>query len=82
MLYDNIEDPYQLNNLVNDAGAVNLKNDMKAELQRQLKRNNDDFLPWQECLWQGGVVDEWNLREKNHGDKGHLIKKNVVCDSL
>jgi len=44
-LYDLIADPYELNNLINDAGSKELLESMRAELQRQLAALNDEFLP-------------------------------------
>ena len=43
---------------------------MEAELDHQLKRAGDAFLPWQEHIRRLGVVERWNLRE---GLKGRLV---------
>lgn len=64
VLYDNQADPYQLHNLIDHPDAGGLRSEMESELQRQLERNNDEFLPWQRHVVQCGVVDEWNLRER------------------
>ena len=64
VLYDNEKDPYQLSNLIEQPGAARLKAEMESELKRQLDKNEDEFLPWQEYLKKSGVVYEWNLRER------------------
>jgi len=44
LFYDNQEDPYQMNNLVDDPTHAQMQAKLDAELQRQLDRNNDEFL--------------------------------------
>ncbi len=45
LLYDNVNDPYQLNNIVNDDRYFQLKNELDAWLTRKLRSMGDDFLP-------------------------------------
>lgn len=61
LLYDNLEDPYQLRNLVGQPEHAGLESLLEAELRRWLERTGDEFLP-QEAYWErfGYVVDEVN----------------------
>ncbi len=43
LLYDNESDPYQMNNRVDDPAYREIRDQLEAELQRQLTRNRDDF---------------------------------------
>ena len=44
-LYDNIQDPYQMNNLAHDDESGPLLEQMQHELQRLLRQAHDDFRP-------------------------------------
>lgn len=52
VLYDNQEDPYQLNNLIDKPEAKGIKDNLEAELRTLLKKTGDDF----------ASEEEWNLR--------------------
>lgn len=54
MLYDNKEDPYQLNNLTDRPEAKGTQDVLEAELQGWLKRTGDDF----------ATAEEWAQRVK------------------
>jgi len=57
LLYDNENDPYQMDNLVNRAD--NLQNEMEIVLQRILRERSDEFLPGDEYVKRWGYeVDE------------------------
>jgi arylsulfatase A-like enzyme len=43
LLYDNVADPYQLNNLVGNPKATKLQADLEAVLARKLRETNDEF---------------------------------------
>ncbi|WP_430427077.1 sulfatase family protein [Maribacter litoralis] len=45
LLFDNINDPYQLNNLVGNEGAAAIQDDMEKILSERLKATGDEFLP-------------------------------------
>jgi arylsulfatase A-like enzyme len=45
LLYDNVRDPYQMNNLLADARRGTLVPHLKAELDNWLERLGDEFLP-------------------------------------
>ena len=60
LLFDNMKDPYQLNNLVNDKGYQQVKNDLEGKLARLLQKTNDQFLPGQEYIKKWGYVTDKN----------------------
>ncbi len=62
VLYDNQEDPYQLNNLIDKSEYAELRQSLEEELQKWLKRLNDPFCPVEQLLAQTNVADEWQRR--------------------
>ena len=59
MLFDNIADPYQMNNLVGKPECDGLVAEMDAWLQRKLDAQGDAFLPGMEYVRRWGYpVDE------------------------
>ncbi|MBV7335704.1 sulfatase [Chloroflexi bacterium TSY] len=59
LLYDNENDPYQLENLVGQAEQVSLINELDAWLQRKLDAQGDDFLSGPAyCQQWGYQLDE------------------------
>jgi len=69
VLYDNIEDPYQLNNLAEKEGSKSLQSRLENILQSLLRKTNDEFLSWDEHLRKLGLVKAWNISEKYLGGK-------------
>lgn len=61
LLYDNKNDPYQMDNLVNK--AEDLQKGMETILQRILKDRNDEFLPGEEYIkrWGYEVNERGNI---------------------
>jgi len=51
LLYDNQNDPYQRRNLVGDPAHAKVKAELRRELDRQLARAEDPFIPdaWRKC---------------------------------
>ena len=49
LLYDNQEDPYQLHNLVHDAGRRKLRSELEGLVAEWLRRAHDPF-PWEVAL--------------------------------
>jgi arylsulfatase A-like enzyme len=45
LLFDCVNDPFQLNNLVGNEAFLNLHNRMDRDLMKALKQRKDDFLP-------------------------------------
>ena len=59
MLYDNTEDPYQLENLVDHPGSLPVRQKLDALLDRKLEASGDAFLPGMDYIEQWGyTVDE------------------------
>jgi len=59
LLYDNKEDPYQLNNLCNKPEHRKLQNKLENILTQKLEQTNDEFLPGAEYIKKWGYeVDE------------------------
>ena len=63
-LFDHENDPFQMNNLVNQTGYEDLQQQMEARLQQELKRIGDEFRPreyyiekWNYTLTEGGYID-------------------------
>jgi len=68
LLYDNLADPFQQNNLINDPGHKKLREELEAKLQAWLKKLGDKFLLGEEHLAQLGQLDAWKARERHfHG---------------
>ena len=56
LLYDNKQDPYQLNNLCNRPEYSRLQKELEGVLSRKLKGTNDEFLPGAEYIKKWGCV--------------------------
>lgn len=50
LLYDNLKDPYQLNNLVNNEDFKDLQKELDAKLQNMLNKHGDMFLDGAEYM--------------------------------
>lgn len=59
MLYDNLEDPYQMVNRINDPDYEQIKKDLKEKLNEYIQKH-DKLLPWQDFIKEFGLKDEWN----------------------
>ena len=68
LLFDNLQDPYQLRNLALDPGHETLAAELEQELQGWLARLGDDFLSGEEHIRQLGQWEEWQIRDEHfHG---------------
>ncbi|MBI1336105.1 MAG: sulfatase-like hydrolase/transferase [Phycisphaera sp.] len=56
LLYDNLNDPYQMHNLVHDPGHAALRDSMDRELQSRLDRNGDDLPTGEQAMERWGLV--------------------------
>jgi len=54
LLYDNNEDPYQLNNLIDNLKYSQVQQDLDAWLQRKLDAMGDEFMPGMD------YIRKWN----------------------
>lgn len=61
LLYDNLRDPYQQTNLVDDPKSASLKADLDAKLQQTLKQHHDEFLPGRE------YIRKWSYKTDANG---------------
>ena len=69
LLYDNDNDPYQLNNLIDDENSQDLRAELEADLQQWLTRINDPFLPGLDHIRQLGLSELWNISEQRFGGR-------------
>lgn len=59
LLYDNMEDPYQLNNLCNNPEKAELQRELDKILAQKLEQTEDEFLPAEEYIRKWSyTVDE------------------------
>ena len=58
LLYNNVEDPFQLENLVNKVAYKNLQDDLEKKLNKILDKHNDQFLPGEAYMKAFGY--EWD----------------------
>ena len=54
LLFDNIKDPYQMNNLVGSSAAVGIQAELEARVQEMLRLTGDEFLPSMEYIARWG----------------------------
>jgi arylsulfatase A-like enzyme len=68
VLFDNLNDPYQLHNLALEPGQEDLLSEMEEELTAWLLKTGDAFLPVEEHIKAAGQSEEWFVREEHfHG---------------
>lgn len=60
-LFDNKEDPFQMNNLVDKPEYEQLQKEMEAVLQKELKKVGDEFMPRQY------YIDKWGYKLNKSG---------------
>lgn len=63
LLYDNLEDPFQLANLVEDPNYLAVREDLEGELDRWLERLGDEFLEGAEYVRQAGLGHYFEVNE-------------------
>jgi len=57
VLFDDVSDPHQMNNLIDDPAHVSLRDRFESELERQMERHDDLLMRPDE------VVDKWGIRD-------------------
>ncbi len=65
LLYDNLKDPYQLENLVNNPRYAKLQNKLEELLNQKLKETNDEFLSG----WD--YIKKWGYKVQANGTVGY-----------
>ena len=65
LLFDNLNDPYQMHNLAHSPECPDLKAELEGVLQGWLARLGDDFAPGEEHLRQLGQWEEWLIRQEH-----------------
>ena len=65
MLYDNLEDPFQLHNLVHAPGARALVEEMERELAGWMARTGDALAPADAVLRRYGLTEAWAARNEH-----------------
>jgi len=60
-LYDNNEDPWQLNNLIGRTGQAELQKKLDEQLKAELKKIGDNFQP------RKFYLDKWGYKVSNGG---------------
>ncbi|WP_418262510.1 sulfatase [Flavobacterium faecale] len=64
LLYDNLKDPYQLNNVIGKEGYKTIQADLEVKLKAILDKQGDQFLPGEEYMkkwnyqWDGSDSDK------------------------
>ena len=59
LLFDNVKDPFQLNNLIGQASLQPVQQDLDSRLTKMLRERKDDFRPGMEYVKKWNyVVDE------------------------
>ena len=61
-LFDDVEDPYQLNNLADVPEAAEVRKELKQELTRQLEKIDDPFKEKEYYL------EKWGYEVGEHGN--------------
>lgn len=54
LLYDNLNDPYQMKNLIDDSAYTEIKDKLEKELQVKLENNNDRVMSTEDALKKWG----------------------------
>jgi len=61
LLFDNQEDPYQLNNLIGKEKYSDIQDELDQKLMQRLKDRNDDFLPGEK------YIEKWGYETDERG---------------
>ncbi len=68
LLFDNVKDPYQMNNLVNNQEYKDIRDNLDTILNKKLKENRDEFETGEfyRNKWNYPAIDKWgNVPYKN-----------------
>jgi hypothetical protein len=64
LLFDNKDDPYQLENRIADPSFVPIRHELASQLEAWLDRTGDRMRSGRDSLRDLGLVDLWNARER------------------
>lgn len=67
VLYDNLNDPLQMTNLIDYTGYRHIQSQLEEELQRWMYFMNDRFAPVEEILEELDLVETWAERQRDRG---------------
>jgi len=74
LLYDNVQDPYQLDNLADRPETADLQRRLDAAVEAWLQATRDPFVEGSELIQRLGLVAPWNARERElHPQAPRLI---------
>ncbi|MFI2857731.1 sulfatase [Paenibacillus sp. JSM ZJ436] len=62
LLFDNVADPYQLNNVVNEPALIEIRDELEAKLKQEVTIH-DYMLPWKEIVGRVGLKERWEESE-------------------
>lgn len=63
-LYDNVKDPYQMNNVMQDDDYTAIKKQLRKQLDQHIKKN-DRLLPYEEFINEFGLKEVWNKSQEH-----------------
>ena len=72
LLFDNLNDPFQLDNLLHSPAAAALQRALDAQLDQRLQSCGDAGLPWQQLLRALNLGEIWNQKESLMHEKATL----------
>ncbi|WP_170223029.1 sulfatase-like hydrolase/transferase [Nonomuraea turkmeniaca] len=74
LLFDDLTDPWQLDNLATDPASAGRVTEADARLAALLAQAGDTFAPADRLLTDLGLVEDWNARERAlRGDRARLL---------
>ena len=76
MLFDDVNDPYQMKNLADQAEHAQLRKKLEQRLPAELKRITDPFKPAEYYL------NRWGMDLKPHTPPGYRSQKKVYTPKL
>jgi arylsulfatase A-like enzyme len=72
LLFDNLEDPYQLRNLAHEPAAAGLRDDLEAELRAWMAAIGDALEPVEALMARHGLAEAWAAREAHLHQRGAM----------
>ena len=63
-LFEDVNDKFQLKNLINDQEHSETVSDLKNKLKKHMNEVNDELIPWKDVILEQNLVDEWNSSQR------------------